>query len=146
MKFIFEKHVDEINKDAIIKTFLKKYKSLENLTQKVTAAKCKQPDYVDDYMRWRSIENIEFPIIEFVEIKGYDIFLAITPRRMELLEYIRAHKPDSIKQLAQALQRDYKNVYDDIKALAEYELIEILKEGKNKRPVCNITAISIAME
>jgi predicted transcriptional regulator len=41
------------------------------------------------------------------------------------------------------LKRDYKNVYDDVKALEKYGLVEFIIEGKNKRPITKIETISV---
>ena len=42
---------------------------------------------------------------------------------------IRAHEGLSIRQLALQLERDYRNVYDDVQRLLELGLVEI-KDGK----------------
>ena len=39
--------------------------------------------------------------------------------------------------------RDYKNVYDDAKALEKYGLLEFVREGKNKRPIARVTGIEV---
>ncbi|OFZ69233.1 MAG: hypothetical protein A2V79_08740 [Betaproteobacteria bacterium RBG_16_56_24] len=48
----------------------------------------------------------------------------LTDKRMNLLEYVAQHEGLSIRQLAGKLNRDYRNVYDDVRMLAELELIE----------------------
>ncbi len=49
---------------------------------------------------------------------------AITPKRMQLLHTIRAEKPSSLHELAKLLNRDIKNVSDDIIFLEQIGLIE----------------------
>lgn len=52
------------------------------------------------------------------------LFKALSPKRMELLRFLRQEGPMSIRKLAINLHRDYKNVYDDVKHLLELELIK----------------------
>ena len=68
------------------------------------------------------------PRISFGSIK--DLFAAITEKRLELLRYVAEH-PDNlnIRQLAEALGRDYKNVYTDVSQLEELGLIEKGEKG-----------------
>jgi predicted transcriptional regulator len=51
-------------------------------------------------------------------------FSALSPKRWELLKFLRKHGPMSIKKLAAPLKRDYKNVFDDVKHLCKLDLIE----------------------
>ena len=49
----------------------------------------------------------------------------LTDKRMALLEFV-ANTPNlSIRQLAALLERDYKNVYDDVQRLMSLGLIEV---------------------
>ena len=75
-----------------------------------------------------------------------DLFQVFTPRRMEMLDYISKNNPSSLKTLAEAMGRDYKNIYDDALALARYNLLEFIREGKNKRPIARITAIEFILK
>lgn len=56
----------------------------------------------------------------------------ITGARLELLAAIRNQKPDSIQELARFVDRDFKNVYTDVKLLFEYGLIELKEQGARK--------------
>lgn len=56
----------------------------------------------------------------------------ITPARLELLATIRRSKPKSIQELSRIVKRDFKNVYQDVKALAEAGLLELKEQGKGK--------------
>ncbi len=42
---------------------------------------------------------------------------ALSPRRLELLRHVRQHGATSVRGLAAALERDYKNVHQDVAAL-----------------------------
>ena len=55
---------------------------------------------------------------------------ALSPARLELLGAILKNKPESIYALAKMIGRDFKNVYSDVKVLAEIGLIELKQTGK----------------
>jgi predicted transcriptional regulator len=45
--------------------------------------------------------------------------------RLRLMRAIREHKPESLNELAKILGRDYPNVYNDAKFLAEQGLLQL---------------------
>lgn len=53
----------------------------------------------------------------------------LTGKRMELLGYVHRHEVASIRALAKALNRDYRNVYADVKALESAGLLETSEKG-----------------
>jgi predicted transcriptional regulator len=53
----------------------------------------------------------------------------LSPRRLDLLRYVRRHPVTRITQLARDLRRDYKNVHADVTALTEAGLLEKTAEG-----------------
>ena len=48
----------------------------------------------------------------------------LTPRRLELVQALRAAGPITVRALAQKLKRDYKNVHGDVQLLKRIGLIE----------------------
>lgn len=52
------------------------------------------------------------------------LFKYLSPKRFELLQYLRETGPLSIRKLASGLNRDYKNVHTDVKELSYVGLIE----------------------
>ena len=52
----------------------------------------------------------------------------LSPRRLELLKFVRQHGADSVKGLATSLERDYKNVHHDVSVLESAGLL--LREGR----------------
>lgn len=54
----------------------------------------------------------------------------LTPKRYELLRYLRRSPAASIRALARALGRDVKRVHQDVVALEELGLIERNAEGR----------------
>lgn len=64
-------------------------------------------------------------------------------KRMELLHAIKHKKPKSVYQLAKLLNREYKNVYDDVKLLEELGLIT--KENHTVEVDFNKLCIEVAI-
>jgi predicted transcriptional regulator len=58
---------------------------------------------------------------------------AITPERVKILKVIKGKRPQSIYELAKLLNRNLKNVADDVHYLAEFGLIELEKGKSNGR-------------
>lgn len=54
----------------------------------------------------------------------------LTPARWELLKRLRTGGPTTIFGLAKVLERDYKNVYMDVKQLLNLNLIKQQGDGK----------------
>lgn len=58
----------------------------------------------------------------------------LTPERLKLLSLIRRHKPRSIYELAQFLDRDFKNVYEDVKLLERHGILDTgVEESRDAR-------------
>src|SRR5687767_11849873 len=70
----------------------------------------------------------------------------ITGARLELLSAIRINKPKSIQALARLVNRNFKNVYQDVRLLADFGLIEIQKVGPGRAtaPKAKFTEIVLA--
>ncbi|UOG91396.1 MAG: hypothetical protein L3K52_14490 [Candidatus Thiothrix sulfatifontis] len=61
-----------------------------------------------------------------------------TPKRWDLLAALREHGAMSIAELARTLQRDYKNVHNDVERLMEWLAIERDASGKIFTPYSEI--------
>ncbi len=81
---------------------------------------------------WHKIEHGE--AVEPFYSVGFEsmaeLISTLTPKRWELIERLHHEGPMSIYALAKLLQRDYKNVHTDVKALSELEIIQETEEGK----------------
>lgn len=75
--------------------------------------------------KYKDVAIISFPDFE-------TLGRVITGARLELLNNIRRMKPRSIQELARFVKRDFKNVYQDVKLLAEFGLIELKNVGPRK--------------
>ncbi|MBC7539411.1 MAG: transcriptional regulator [Bacteriovorax sp.] len=91
--------------------------------------------------------------VKMVQKKDEIIFTSLeaaskvfTKGRMEILQTIMKENPRSIYDLAKILEKDFKNVYTDVKFLSEIGLIE-LKESKNSKnglkPVARFSGIEL---
>ncbi|PIO00007.1 hypothetical protein COT72_04190 [archaeon CG10_big_fil_rev_8_21_14_0_10_43_11] len=59
---------------------------------------------------------------------------ALTRKRVELMREIAHCKPSSIRDLAEALDRDVKNVWQDLSILEDFGLVGFKQKGRTKRP------------
>jgi predicted transcriptional regulator len=53
---------------------------------------------------------------------------ALSPRRLEMLRHVRKHGAVNVRELATALDRDYKNVHQDVAILESAGLL--LRDGR----------------
>jgi len=61
---------------------------------------------------WRSAERGE--VVNETHVTFHDLpalLAALTPKRLNLLRYVRHHQVRTVKALAAELHRDYKNVH-----------------------------------
>jgi len=59
----------------------------------------------------------------------------LTPSRLALLRAVRSSRPGSIYELAKIVDRDLKNVQDDLRLLETYGLIRMADATRSKRRV-----------
>jgi len=97
---------------------------------------------------WKEAEqgNVPRKSIEWIYFADVaTLTRTLSNRRLELLQALRSHGACSIKCLSQLVERDYKNVYDDVRLLKHVGLIETDDEGLISVPWDRITTeISLA--
>jgi predicted transcriptional regulator len=64
------------------------------------------------------------------------LFQSFTPRRLEALDLIYQKGPLSVRGLAIAARRDYKNIYGDVRVLERVGLVRRTKDHKLTVPWC----------
>ena len=64
-----------------------------------------------------------------------DLMETLTPRVLDLVEAIRREEPASINETARVVDRDVKNVHEELSRLARLGIIFLEKDGQSKRPV-----------
>jgi predicted transcriptional regulator len=58
----------------------------------------------------------------------------LTEKRLEILEYLKQNEVESVRELSRELDRDIKNVSDDLGVLWENALIDYEGDGRKKKP------------
>lgn len=58
----------------------------------------------------------------------------LTPRRLEVIKKLRQQGPMSVRALSKLLERDYKNVHVDTRALNDVGLLERIDDGTLQAP------------
>jgi predicted transcriptional regulator len=58
----------------------------------------------------------------------------LTDKKIEILEALNQDEFDSIRELVEYVERDKKNVSEDLQELALHRIIEINRNGKAKKP------------
>ena len=64
-----------------------------------------------------------------------DLMATLTPRVLDLIKAIRREEPSSINETARIVDRDVKNVHEELSQLAQLGVIFFEEEGQSKRPV-----------
>ncbi|RJX47871.1 HVO_A0114 family putative DNA-binding protein [Halonotius pteroides] len=68
-----------------------------------------------------------------------------TPRAIDLLQVIAQDEPASIREAARLVDRDIKQVSENLERLEEYGVVEFEDEGRAKRPVVKYDEIDIQL-
>ena len=71
--------------------------------------------------------------VGFTSIEAVRNFM--TRERLSLMRTIRTRHPASLYELAKMVNRDFKNVQEDIRILERHGLVRISKEPRGKRKV-----------
>ncbi len=90
--------------------------------------------------RWEDGKEVPH-VVNFED--GIRLRQLLTDRRMELLEEVMEHPPESIRALVDRLDRD---VHDDLHLLAEYEIIQFKEDGRAKKPYVPYDTVRIEVE
>ena len=64
-----------------------------------------------------------------------DLMGTLTPRALDLIETIRREEPASINETARVVDRDVKNVHEELSRLAQLGIVFFEEDGQSKRPV-----------
>jgi predicted transcriptional regulator len=117
------------------------YPSLLRITS--TREDTHRQNALDRLKRWEAGEDVPH-VVNFHNPS--DLRALLTDRRVELLRSIMTERPDSIRQLADRLDRDVKTVHDDLQVLAEYDIIRFEQAGRAKRPFVPYDSIEVSLE
>jgi DNA-binding transcriptional ArsR family regulator len=137
------KFVRKVKASELVKEFERKYGSLERLKRYLD-------EHPDDYVALMDYEDwvhcLKNPDIEIEEgeIVVTDVSF-LTPQKLQILEAVKKFKPRSIRELAEKIGRDVKNVYLDLKELERIGLIELKPHGRAKKVELKFNQIVIAI-
>jgi len=73
------------------------------------------------------------PTLSFASYE--DLMETLTPRVLDLIEAIRREEPASINETARVVDRDVKNVHEELSRLAQLGIIFFEEDGQRKRPI-----------
>ncbi len=97
--------------------------------------------FVDAWHRAQAGETVDEAHVTFLSFQA--MTETLSPRRLELLRFVRQHGAASVRELAASLGRDYKNVHQDVSAL---ELAGLLvREGRRLAAPWNEVQASISL-
>jgi len=126
----------------LIDDWEKQYGKLSSLNQKVLISKCSSPEKMTDYVLWKYL-SLGTNFNDVIVVEDPYVFEVLSPKRAELLEYLMNNEVESIKKLADLLHRNYKNVYDDLRALSKYDMVELREAGRSLKPCSIISHLEV---
>jgi len=82
--------------------------------------------FISAWNRAAARKKVDETHVTFLDVQT--MLETLSPRRLEILKFVRQHGAGSVKELAVALDRDYKNVHNDVVVLESAGLI--LRDGR----------------
>lgn len=100
----------------------------------VTSSKQFHGDVTDEIEQLDAGEPVDTPpTLSFTSYE--ELLKTFTPTTLDLIETIRREQPASMNEAARAVDRDVKNVYEQLNRLEKMGVIYFSEEGQSKRPV-----------
>lgn len=91
-------------------------------------------DVIDTIETLAWVDPVDSP--PTLSFTSYDELMeTLTPSVLDLIEAIRRDEPSSINETARVVDRDVKNVHEELSQLAPLGIIFFEEEGQRKRPV-----------
>ena len=98
---------------------------------------------LDRAERWEQGEEVPH-VVNFQDASRLQRVL--TPRRLELVRSLLDEPAESIRDLADRLDRDVRQVHDDLGVLSEYRIVHFREEGRAKKPHIPYDTVKIEVE
>ncbi|GAD51858.1 hypothetical protein MBEHAL_0618 [Halarchaeum acidiphilum MH1-52-1] len=98
---------------------------------------------LDRAERWEDGEEVPH-VVNFQDASRLQRVL--TPRRLEIVRSLMNEPAESIRNLADRLDRDIRQVHDDVQILNEYGIVHFREEGGAKKPYVPYDTIKIEVE
>lgn len=109
---------------------------------------------LDDYIEWSSMihalraagegEDFDYYAEEDLVLTSEE-FESLTPKRLQLLDYLADEHASSINELANHIGRDVKNVYSDLKVLEHLGFLRLVEEGRSLVPELLVQEVTILL-
>jgi predicted transcriptional regulator len=68
-------------------------------------------------------------------LKELELLECLTQKRIEIMKTIAQQHPQSIRDLSRILDRNIKNVFEDLILLQKNKFISFEEKGKSKKPI-----------
>jgi predicted transcriptional regulator len=98
---------------------------------------------LDRAERWEQGEEVPH-VVNFQDASRLQRIL--TPHRLELVRSLMDAPAESIRDLADRLDRDVRQVHDDLQILSEYRIVHFREEGGAKKPYVPYDTVKIEVE
>jgi predicted transcriptional regulator len=108
----------------------------------------------DDYVEWSGMihalraagegEDFDYYMDADLSLTPKE-FESLTPKRLQLLDYLADEHASSINELANHVGRDVKNVYSDLQILEHLGFLRLVKEGRNLVPELLVQEVTILL-
>jgi predicted transcriptional regulator len=82
--------------------------------------------FSDAWKRAGAGKRVDETHVTFLDMQT--LLEALSPRRLALLKHVHRHGAESVKDLADQLERDYKNVHQDVAVLENAGLL--IRDGR----------------
>jgi predicted transcriptional regulator len=89
-------------------------------------------EFVEGFGEQLATDNETHDVIAFADPD--ELGRLMTRRRMELIETVMTDPPDSIRDLAEKVDRGLREVHEDVHLLADKGIVELEEDGKAKKP------------
>ncbi|MEX2701836.1 MAG: hypothetical protein Q6368_002020 [Candidatus Baldrarchaeota archaeon] len=137
---------------AKIRIYELKYGNIENLGQRIGKGVATLNEVLE-YLEWRRLlhaykayeegEELDY-VLEEIKEKDIDSLKKIlTKERLKILIVLGREEFESISSLARYLNRNIKNVYQDLIILQKNGFIRLLRKGRNVTPRLLIDQITL---
>jgi predicted transcriptional regulator len=103
------------------------------LTVRVAPAEAAFDDVADRLAALDQEKQVE-PLYSVTFQRQEDLRRVLSPTNVELLRTIARESPSSIRELARAVERDVRQVHDNLSELESYGLVEFREVGQAKQP------------
>ena len=127
--------------------------SIEDVPDNFAEGRMGQKEF-EDYAEWLGMfhalgaygegEDFDYYAEEIIEL-DWEKTRQLSPRRMQLLNYLSENHVDSINRLSNDIRRDVKNIYNDLKILERLGFLRLVKEGRRLSPELLVHEITILL-